>query len=444
MKYTGLQLRLEALRVKHARHKRVRKIVMASRLATMLPGMIARNGIHYTLQWFRLRYGPASGNSPNSRSRLESLLNIWIEGQGGHFLAFTDVSNLPEDRSEILSQLDKVLEDFPHSVSLEYDVCIDFYHYFLFFGDLRIAARFRELATGIIIHEQQSSTHLLPEAVKAALELGQAETALQWINEKDLTIIPPDLLDALTAHAHTLIGNKAEALRYWEARYSPEDRQYAEFLRGKSIAIVGPATPEGEPGEEIDSFDIIIRTNFNSSKPPDARVFGSRTDVSYYNYATILYHPEQIKSAAPSLCWVNLKVPAVEITEGRNASEKNRGTRPFFVPESIFPFGYPNAIPCILFDLLAFEPERIKLFGVNFFASANSYSSHYAPSSGDSSSQTISSALRKHDPFSQLNFVASHLRGGLILADSLSGEILALNMSTYAERLHRTYDSSKI
>ena len=443
MKYTGLQLRLQSLRVKHARNKPVRKLLMAARLIAELSGLLARNGMRYTTRWLLLRYGPASKDYGKSRLLLASLLNTWIAKRGRTFLGIANVSKLPEDRSSILHELDQALKNFPDSLDLEYDECLDFYHYFLFFDDLRIAARFRELTTRIILLEQESCSHLLPEALKAALELGRAETVLQWLEDKNPAIVDTELREAIAAHAHTLTGNRTAALRYWEKKYSPADQKYADYLRCKSIAIVGPAPPEGEPGPEIDSFDIVIRTNFNSSKPPDARLFGSRTDVSYYNHSTMQQTPVTISNAAGFLDWVNLKVPDTGFESQESSSPKPEGTRSFFVPENIFQLGYPNAIPCILYDLLAFEPRSIKLFGVNFFTSANAYSAHYAPSSGDNNSQNLSTAIRQHDPFSQLNFVVSHSRSNQVLADDLSGEILALNMSTYAERLHYTYNLPK-
>ncbi len=439
MKFTGLQLQLEGLRVKHAFNKPVRKMVMAARLAAMLPGMFARNGLHYSYNWFLLRYGPASKNYSKSRARLESLLNIWIEKQGSSFLGLADVSKLPEDRSTILDECDRALKNFPGTLALEYDECLDFYHYFLFFGDLRIAARFREFATRIILREQEQCSHLLPEALKAALELGQAEDVLEWLEKKNSAIIDPDLREALTAHAHALTGSRAEALRYWESRYSPEDRKYADYLRGKSIAIVGPAPPDGEPGAEIDSFDIVIRTNFNTSKVPDARLFGSRTDVSYYNHSTMVESPESIYDAAEHLDWLNLKVPDAGIERDVSSSGKSYGIRTFFVPETILQLGYPNTIPCILFDLFAGKPQRIKLFGVNFFASANAYSAHYAQSSANVAGASISRGLRMHDPFSQLYFVKSLLNRHLIAVDELGALTLGMSLPDYAANLESLY-----
>lgn len=414
---------------------------MFARLFAQAAHMLARNGRRYVIRWLPLRHGPGSIDFCNSRHLLEPLLGEWLAKPTASVLGISDIKNLPENRNSILLELDRSLEGLPGTVDFEYDECVDFYRYFLFFSDLAIASRFRQLATQTILNEQEQCAYLLPEALKAALEIGRAEKTLQWIREKNPTIVPHDLLDAITAHAHTLTGNRSEALRYWEPRYSPKDRQYADYLRGKSIAIVGPTSPEGEPGKEIDSFDIVVRTNFNNTRIPDARLFGSRTDVSYYNHSTMQQNPETISNAAGFLDWVNLKVPDAGIESSVSESNRALGIRPFFVPEAIFQFGYPNAIPCILHDLFAFQPGRIKLFGVNFFASANPYSAHYAQFTSDTASASIAKGLRSHDPFSQFYFVNSMLRHQLISMDELGASVLDCSLADYAANLQRIYGS---
>lgn len=64
------------------------------------------------------------------------------------------------------------------------------------------------------------------------------------------------------------------------------NQEYATFIKGKRVVIVGPSPLlcESNKGEYIDSFDIVVRLNLGESltkaRPKD---FGRRTDVVYLN-----------------------------------------------------------------------------------------------------------------------------------------------------------------
>ena len=56
------------------------------------------------------------------------------------------------------------------------------------------------------------------------------------------------------------------------------------LISGKSVAVVGPAPSSELIGSEIDSYDIVVRTNYQGqNKLGDPKEFGVRTDISYYN-----------------------------------------------------------------------------------------------------------------------------------------------------------------
>lgn len=67
---------------------------------------------------------------------------------------------------------------------------------------------------------------------------------------------------------------------------SKHNNDYANYIKGKRVVIVGPSPilNEGHKGDYIDSFDIVVRLNLGESltkcKSTD---FGKRTDVVYIN-----------------------------------------------------------------------------------------------------------------------------------------------------------------
>lgn len=63
------------------------------------------------------------------------------------------------------------------------------------------------------------------------------------------------------------------------------EKQYFEYLEGKSVIIVGPAdylVGQGR-GAEIDKYDVIVRLNLGCPVPEELKAdIGSRTDVLYH------------------------------------------------------------------------------------------------------------------------------------------------------------------
>jgi hypothetical protein len=62
------------------------------------------------------------------------------------------------------------------------------------------------------------------------------------------------------------------------------EEEYLEFLRNKSVAVVGPAASSTfqENGQKIDSFDVVVRVNRGMELVKENKLFiGSKTDVLY-------------------------------------------------------------------------------------------------------------------------------------------------------------------
>lgn len=63
------------------------------------------------------------------------------------------------------------------------------------------------------------------------------------------------------------------------------DRRYNDYLKGKSVVIVGPAQyldKQGK-GDWFESFDVIVRFNRSFPVIGDHKDWGTRTDIHYHN-----------------------------------------------------------------------------------------------------------------------------------------------------------------
>lgn len=67
-------------------------------------------------------------------------------------------------------------------------------------------------------------------------------------------------------------------------RYGVQAHRYKDFLKGKTVVLVGPASYLGGKGlgEWIDSHDLVVRPNWGAPVPPAMKGdYGSRTDILY-------------------------------------------------------------------------------------------------------------------------------------------------------------------
>ncbi|GIZ12203.1 hypothetical protein [Pseudomonas sp. NCCP-436] len=225
----------------------------------------------------------------------------------------------------------------------------------------------------------------------------------------------------------------------YERAVEDQDRDFAEYIRGKSIAIVGPVDVGLDSGAEIDGFDRVVRFNHRTGLSYEPRCFGSRTDVSYYVKA-LLGRPEPppgllagmseldyvvfIKNAAEGCVWL-------EQTTCRKREQQgiwNYLDNPLLT-------GYANAVPRALFDLLCFKPSRVKLFCSNLYTGMSYCREYLHLSSLARNGGNIFPNASLHDPVSNFVLMQRMVQRGLFEVDEVLQEILSWPVATYMDRL---------
>jgi hypothetical protein len=269
------------------------------------------------------------------------------------------------------------------------------------------------------------------------LELHRPDHALEIITTKlHREDDRPHLVDT-NAMAQALTGDVPAANEIWEPRLGSHDAAFKRFISGRSIAVVGPARPLEDNGAEIDSFDVVVRTNYRPGSNHPEEFYGSRTDVSYYNHQRISTILEQVTAASRGLEWVVLKGSWDESTV-RNAGAGSRGVRTLFAANTLFFNAFPMAMQNVLHDLIRFSPKSIKLFSTSFYSSADAYGSKNYRTLPFKIG-TTSSDLRFHEPFSNYSFIINLHRAGLCALDTVTTSALALGRERYAESIDDIY-----
>lgn len=205
------------------------------------------------------------------------------------------------------------------------------------------------------------------------------------------------------------------------------DSTYSEFLKGKTVAIVGPAGEGGESGKEIDEYDVVIKTNFkaSSTKMPK-EIYGERCDVSYYNSGDPVSKFDEVFSVISDLKFACFKSgKAMELYK----DHENIATLRPVVHNWMYFKGAANMLQIILYEVLNSSPSKVKVFCVNFFAGKNLYSKHYR-SIGVSGKNLVC-----HDPWANFSFVKNLWINGRIEVDKITGEVLGLSQEKFTDRL---------
>lgn len=219
---------------------------------------------------------------------------------------------------------------------------------------------------------------------------------------------------------------------------STEDAEFERLLSGKRVAIVGPAGVSKNNGGEIDSYDIVIRTNVfkrDDFYSPGGEL-GQRCDVSYYTNYTFSKRKEDLKRLLGSESMVFVYRNKENYFEAKNIFGEHCGRWVSDSPCNFAPnFANMHSIQRIVWDVLKFSPREVKIFNVTFFL-GEMYNSSYKPRGvlPDKDSLGI-----KHDPLQSFFFTKKLAEEGVIMCDEASSNILSMGAPEYIKHLQASF-----
>ena len=167
---------------------------------------------------------------------------------------------------------------------------------------------------------------------------------------------------------------------------------YAEIIRDKTIALVGPASylENSKWGKEIDSYDLVIRINRGIELIDNySSDIGLRTDILY---SCLIEDPENAGIIDPILFSEKYNLKFICTTPFSNlksffnkndihpmADKDKFKTLSKLIPSRIISHRYwesfskeletrPTTGYISIFDILKFRPKKIKIFGFSFYS----------------------------------------------------------------------------
>ena len=358
---------------------------------------------------------------------LELLHELFLAVMGERKSQHRDVSNL----GQLISN-----DCDPVSLLIIYDLYCrcGMYHYGYPYREL---AQKRLLSSTVpsIISRNLSDKFLLTN-----LELSRYAEAETFLNHLD---------QGLEDNNVALGRDLREVAHFWaqEARVSANssaiNSEYWEFLKNKTIALVGPSEGLAGDGKEIDNHDIVVRLNYSfSGKGTDLNTKGTRTDITYFMRehceAFIAEQnglvPEEIKWAVVKDNQHLKKIKAqdyqrLKILEGDSLRQHTFNAS-------------LTAIPCVLTDLLKYPVAGVKIFHCDLFLTVMR-APGYTPNSV--ARHTLWQQKRDinksfHDPATNFIFLQRLYENNRYKVDPPLGRVLKMNLDDYLREMQTIYD----
>jgi hypothetical protein len=228
------------------------------------------------------------------------------------------------------------------------------------------------------------------------------------------------------------------------------EKLFSELITGKSVALVGPGSPSGHYGNEIDSADTVVRVKFiDDALLPADNAHGRRTDVAYIGGGNaIMAVKAQQLADADSVITEKLKL----IISTKTSINKLGKTLVYvFQPCEVLYRTTSISGMRTVSEILKKRPSAAAVFGFDFLASTQPYSNEYVRLYENSSwrlghandfiqgSEYVRSVRANdfsvHDFVSNFCFAQNLYKAGLFEIEPYGASILALTPYQYVERL---------
>lgn len=306
-------------------------------------------------------------------------------------------------------------------------------------------AREKALDHALILAQQHPhQPNHLKTAIKAALDrhnlqlAAQLLTALQNTQPKDLET------RELQACLHLHQGNLTDFRHTWPHRLTTAQLRLSQAIKGKTIAIVGPAPSTEQNGQEIDHHDLIIRINWRgAAHMPDPQKYGTHTHIALYNAHAIrrlLAHNNTTHLS--DLAFVLTRRPrATPLPNVRLGHEVLLHEYPASFYKSL------NAVPALIFNLLLLGAEKINIYGVDFYANVQHHVPEYrehAPHPQQTPLERLRPVMANHDLISQKQFSYLTTKIDITHFTSASCQILLFSKNKYLNSIKRIIDNVSI
>jgi hypothetical protein len=314
-----------------------------------------------------------------------------------------------------------------------------------------LAQIFREKARMLAIEPMKGDEVKPPisweNTIGAAIEGEECHSREELDHLLARAVITGDVANKWHLYMAVLAGQKIPS--EWVKSFDGSD--FANYLAGKSIAIVGPAPTEALDAEEIDSHDIVVRLNHSfEGKGTDPEHKGLRTDISCFNGEQAESFMNERNGIMPrEISWGCFKSPIWRLTcdvlryvKEANTDKQARAHITFHHPQF---HGSFNMIPIVALDLSLFNAKSIKIYHTDLMLTVARQKGYYPesfnipPEDIERMKRNFRSISVQHDPIQQYRILHKLWRTKKITGDARFVEVMGVGLDAYLCELERMY-----
>ncbi|MDO6515540.1 hypothetical protein [Neptuniibacter sp. 2_MG-2023] len=205
------------------------------------------------------------------------------------------------------------------------------------------------------------------------------------------------------------------------------NKKFSKLLRGKRIAILGPAVSVCQVSEELREYDLLITINERGDSPIVNEFISKGKCISYYNsYNSKLLHLD--RSIKP----YNSKLFSVyrAYEYDYQVFQALKGRARLLDDTPLFFNGVAQAFQTILHDVLKFDALEVKAFGFDLYTSHEPYRTGYK-----TANHRILYDLGRHDLITNFIYVQSIFNSGRLSVDDSLRQVLKLELTEYLKKV---------
>ena len=194
---------------------------------------------------------------------------------------------------------------------------------------------------------------------------------------------------------------------------------FAELVRGRTVAVVGRAPILPGQGDQIDAHDVVYRT----ANTPLGGDWGNKFDVAFLNWQDSRdIYQRRLSNVLDVIADVPWWVYKAKPREVRRTGNWRTARWPAI--------NNPNAVTLMLWDLIRHhEPASVTVYAADLYASGPGNA--YTPDIDSRPLDNQAAAIIKHRPFEQRKVHKAVVKTGRIIGDPRYLEAVALTDAQY-------------
>jgi hypothetical protein len=341
-----------------------------------------------------------------------------------------DYASISDD---VLSRQMEVL----FSKTLPYEYWLHVYHRLSQCGLLSAAYYAKTKAQSIELEHSDIQTQRdLVTRFLTLTELNRMNEAESVVRESVHYQNNPKYYNEILGNAWRISGYSQKAESYWtllEPR--PNNTDFNRLINGKRVAIVGAADSKIPNGQQIDGFDVVIRTNFVQDRMSREQesIYGRKTSITYLNTPFYLDHNSQYQRALERAEKEGVMICAMsDVYRDICRKKASVPSREFIRYPGVYR-GTVFMVTSIVIDIMKYHPASITVYASDFFTGSKTHRPGYVQYGNYSQLMTLD------DPLRNFEFAGKVFRAFSVESDTVLNSVMKLSRAEYISRFTGEY-----